>query len=432
MKTTYSFSVIGFGRFGRLWAEILSRKGTVSVYDHSFSTPSVKPYHFVSLNQALNGEIIFLCIPISEVESFLKHHAEEIPETSIVADTASVKSLPLKWMDRFLANVPHIGTHPLFGPDSYYQNRINPVIITASDRYSSLTDMFSKLFTELNLEPVLMNAEEHDHQISLSQGITHLMGNVFNEMNLPEALTPTRGFTLLQAVGQFCANDTAQLFHDMLGCNPYTRELLKRFNQATQATYQRIYTSTDKEMRIGIMGVEGSFSHQAAMSWAENNPGRSLEFIYLITADGVLSALESGEITHGLLAIQNAAGGVVVETIEALAKYSHIHIMEYYPFLVEQCLLKRKDQHGEPVAIYSHTQALKQSERYLRTHYSGIPQISAEDTALSAKNLSSGILNPKSYVVAPAVCADLYHLNIVARGIQNLEHNLTDFIVVKG
>jgi prephenate dehydrogenase len=428
------FSVIGYGRFGQLWADILSMHGEVFVYDKFFNKPSHPPLRFVPLKVALRKDIIFLCIPISKMEEFLAENGSQIPSDSIVVDTASVKVFPLEWMDKYLPNTPHIGTHPLFGPDSYYHNEKNTVILCRSLAYPDLIAPMQTLFEKMAFELVIMEAADHDYHIAHTQGITHLIGNIFIHLGLPEGLTPTRGFKLLQAVGQFCQNDTDQLFRDMLSYNPITQAMMNRFSEATHTVYQNVFQKNSANgQRIGIMGVEGSFSHQAAMAWQSGKGQNTAACHFLITAEGVIGALERGEIDTGFLAIQNGAGGVVLETIEGLARHGHLHIIEYYPFIVEQTLLKHPHcTNSAPAAIHSHPQALKQCDLYLRKNFPGIRLIPEEDTALAAKKLSEGQLPQDVWVIAASVCSELYRLDIAAEKIQTLEHNLTDFIIIKG
>jgi len=69
-----TFSVIGYGRFGKLWVDILSEYGSVLVYENNTEVfpDEKKNIHFVNLKTALKQDVIFLCIPISAMESFIK------------------------------------------------------------------------------------------------------------------------------------------------------------------------------------------------------------------------------------------------------------------------------------------------------------------------------------------------------------------------
>ena len=60
-----------------------------------------------------------------------------------------------------------------------------------------------------------------------------------------------------------------------------------------------------------------------------------------------------------------------------------------------------------------------------------MPLVEWIDTAQAAKDLASGVLPPDTAVIAPAKSAQLYGLDIIAKGIQDVHPNLTTFIIVK-
>lgn len=435
MKPDKEFAVIGYGRFGKLWAQILAEHGRVSVYEFrkNIQIPSGPDIRFTDLSEALKKPVIFLCIPISEIETFLKTHAASVSRESVLIDTASVKSYPIAWMDTLIPDVPHLGLHPLFGPDSYRADQTNLMIITPSAQYPQLVAQWSEIFASWRFFTQVISADEHDRSIAYSQGVTHFVGNVLQEMHLPKTNTPTHGFTLLQDVARFCSNDTPQLFHDMLLYNPHSERMFTDFIRASHriSTYiRRENTLKSGPLTLGVMGEEGSFSQEAGEQWLQDNQICDARLLCLSNAQKVYQALDFGSIQVGLLPIQNAAGGMVLETVRGMAEHN-CKITGFFPFLVRQCLMIRKDCLAEtPVSIHSHPQALRQCKRYLQKHYPGVPLIEEEDTAGSARKLAHEELPANAGVVAPEKCAAIYGLKLLRRGIQDLSHNITDFVTV--
>jgi prephenate dehydrogenase len=430
-----NYSVIGYGRFGKLWVDILSEHGTVLVYETNTEVfpDEKKNIKFVNLKTALKQEIIFLCIPISSMENFIKENAGIINKDATVIDMASVKSMPLQWMDKAFADIKHIGVHPLFGPDSYAENRNNLIIITPSSQYPELGQVWSEIFASWRFFTKIITAEEHDKSIAYSQGVTHFVGNVLKRMDLPNTDTPTRGYKLLRDVEQFCENDTAQLFRDMLLYNPESVNMFKKFLDATHEVSANIRRENMKfsgPFTLGVMGDKGSFSHEAGQRWLKNNHVEKGELFCLTTAERVYDALNFGFIQVGLLPIQNAVGGLVLETVNGLAQH-HCKITGFFPFIVNQCLMGRKDLDLEkPVSIHSHPQALRQCKSYLQKNYPGVKLVEEEDTASSARKLAEGTLPKDAYIIASQHCKSLYDLKMIAKGIQDLEYNVTDFVTV--
>lgn len=428
------FAVIGYGRFGALWSDILAEHGKVYVYDirRGEENESRNPV-FCDLETALSRDVIFLCIPISETEHFLEKNAALINPSSTVIDTASVKSFPMQWMDKYIAGIPHLGLHPLFGPDSYNINKTNLLIITPSEQYSELAQHWSGIFADWRFFTKIISPDEHDRSIAYSQGVTHFIGNVLQKMNLPKSNTPTQGFSMLQDVARFCSNDTPQLFRDMLLYNPHSGRMFRDFLHASHEVSAYIRKENKLQsgpLSLGVMGEKGSFSQEAGERWLKDHQLLEAKIICFSNAEKVYDALDYGSIQIGLLPIQNAVGGMVQESVRGLAAY-RCKITGFFPFLVQQCLMSRKDdKHKKPLSIHSHPQALRQCRAYLKKHYPGVPQIEEEDTAGSARMLAAGKLPEGAWVIAPGKCANIYELKLLHRGIQDLNHNVTDFITV--
>ena len=129
--------------------------------------------------------------------------------------------------------------------------------------------------------------------------------------------------------------------------------------------------------------------------------------------------------------MENAQGGVVIESVEALAKY-RCDIIEMFHIPVDQNLLGLAGTHlGDLTEIHSHQQALRQCKDYLGEHFWTRPLIEEDDTAEAARRLAEGKLSSTAGVIANKACADLYGLEILQESIHDLKHNLTLFLGVK-
>ena len=182
---------------------------------------------------------------------------------------------------------------------------------------------------------------------------------------------------------------------------------------------------------IGIQGGKGSFSEQAAHEFAHNHGLERAEINYQISSEAVLSGVENGDTDYGIFAMDNAQGGVVIESVEALAKY-RCDIVEMFHIPVDQYLLGLAGTLvGDVTEIHSHQQALRQCKDYLSEHFWTRPLIEEDDTAEAARRLSEGKLPSTAAVIANKACADLYGLNILTKSIHDLKHNLTLFLGVK-
>ena len=185
-------------------------------------------------------------------------------------------------------------------------------------------------------------------------------------------------------------------------------------------------------MTIGIQGGKGSFSEQAAHEFANNHGLEGAEIIYQISSEHVLAGVENGETEYGIFAMENAQGGVVIESVEALAKF-RCKIIEMFHIPITQNLLGLAGMHvGDVTEIHSHQQALRQCKDYLSEHFwTRPPLIEEDDTAEAARRLSEGKLPKTAGVIANKACADLYGLEILQDSIHDLKHNLTLFLGIK-
>ena len=184
-------------------------------------------------------------------------------------------------------------------------------------------------------------------------------------------------------------------------------------------------------MTIGIQGGKGSFSEQASHEFAKNHGLESAEIVYQISSEHVLEGVENGETNYGIFAMENAQGGVVIESVEALAKF-RCEIIEMFHIPITQNLLGLAGTHvGDVTEIHSHQQALRQCKDYLSEHFWTRPLIEDDDTAEAARRLSEGKLPKTAGVIANKACADLYGLEILQESIHDLKHNLTLFLGVK-
>ena len=184
-------------------------------------------------------------------------------------------------------------------------------------------------------------------------------------------------------------------------------------------------------MTIGIQGGKGSFSEQAAHEFAKNHGLESAEIVYQISSEHVLEGVENGETNYGIFAMENAQGGVGIESVEALAKF-RCEIIEMFHIPITQNLLGLAGTLvGDVTEIHSHQQALRQCKDYLSEHFWTRPLIEDDDTAEAARRLSEGKLPKTAGVIANKACADLYGLEILQESIHDLKHNLTLFLGVK-
>ena len=67
-----SVGIIGFGRFGKVLANILQKGFAIKVYDEN-QNPSMHGIEKSSLDDVLNEKTVFIAVPIRNFESLIKN-----------------------------------------------------------------------------------------------------------------------------------------------------------------------------------------------------------------------------------------------------------------------------------------------------------------------------------------------------------------------
>lgn len=182
---------------------------------------------------------------------------------------------------------------------------------------------------------------------------------------------------------------------------------------------------------IGISGGIGSFSEEAANYYC--NKYKSIpdyEIKCLISVENVLSGLEKGEIDYGIFPIENANGGVVIESVYAMSKHL-FNIEKMFEIDIRHCLIVKPEVKKEDIRmIASHDQGLKQCKMYLKRIWPNVGIKEWQDTADSVRALRDGELPPDTAVIASRKAAEIYDMNILEEGIQDLKFNFTTFLLV--
>ena len=183
--------------------------------------------------------------------------------------------------------------------------------------------------------------------------------------------------------------------------------------------------------KVGIQGLEGSFSEQAAKFYCNKFDIQDFELAYLVSSMNVLNGLNSNEIDVGIFAMENAQGGVVIESVEALAENNCRILDMFYVEISQNLMAKDNVSIGEIEEIHSHEQALKQCKDYLAEKFWSKKLVETDDTAKSAQDLASGKLADNIAVIASKHSAEKYGLNIIDHDIHDLKKNLTLFLAVE-
>lgn len=225
-----------------MWAEMLGERHEIVGFNRSKLPDPQSRIRLVGEEELFRSDAVFFCVAISALPEVLSRTSRYMRSGSLIGDTSSVKLLPGKWMEETVPEgVEILGTHPMFGPDSVRNGWDGLPLVLCPVRIGEETlHAWKGLFSEFRLRVLTMSADEHDHQAAYSQGVTHFIGRVLDDLGIGEAELATLGYRKILEVKQQTCNDPWQLFLDLQRYNPYTEEMRRRLSRSLDRVLRTI------------------------------------------------------------------------------------------------------------------------------------------------------------------------------------------------
>ena len=175
--------------------------------------------------------------------------------------------------------------------------------------------------------------------------------------------------------------------------------------------------------RAAYQGVEGAFAHIALKALFPH-----AEAVSYSTWDEVFEAVASGEAAHGVVPFENSHAGDVSAVLDLCYNHPELWVVDVYDLPISQNLLVLPGtQLSQLRTVYSHQQAIAQSETFLKQFR--LPATAMANTAMAAKFVAESGDATKA-AIASAETAALYGLEILVPNINTDGDNTTRFIVL--
>jgi prephenate dehydratase len=182
--------------------------------------------------------------------------------------------------------------------------------------------------------------------------------------------------------------------------------------------------------KIGVSGGVASFSEAAAQHWCRQSNLSDYEIKHLISVENVLTSLDNGNIDWGVFPIENSNGGIVYEAVYAMSQHL-FDIQKLFEIDIRHCLIAKPGTKLEDIVlIASHDQALKQCKMYLKRRWPRVELKEWPDTADAVRAIEAGELPANAAAIASRQAAEIYQMEILEEGIQDLKFNFTTFLAV--
>lgn len=173
--------------------------------------------------------------------------------------------------------------------------------------------------------------------------------------------------------------------------------------------------------RVAFLGPEGTNTQEAALRFF----GSAVESLPCANPDEICRAVVGGSVSYGVLAIENSIHGLVSPSLDLLAS-SPLTVVAEIALPIRHCLLSNTPLEAV-TRVYSHEQALAQCRGWLGAHAPNATLVPVPSTARGAQ--MAGEENGAA-AIGSELAANLYGLQVIGRGIEDIAGNKTRFFVV--
>lgn len=185
---------------------------------------------------------------------------------------------------------------------------------------------------------------------------------------------------------------------------------------------------TDFDKSIAFLAPIGTYTHEAAIFFAEQLGLNDPEFVPFASFDEVFDAVDRGRTRYGVVAKENSLEGPVTATLDNFAFRSSSVILAEHVIDIHHCLVASPDATVETIrTIASHQQGLAQCRRYINEQFPGKATTVTPSTAESARIAA---LDATVAGIANAFAAELHGCKVMASDIEDHLGNQTCFALI--
>ena len=180
--------------------------------------------------------------------------------------------------------------------------------------------------------------------------------------------------------------------------------------------------SQQEPLKIGFLGPEGTFSHQAVLK----HFGHSCRALPLATLDEVFGMVQAHDADFGVVPIENSTAGTVTHTLD-LFLGSPLKICGEVEMRIRQHLMGRMQRLEDVRRVCAHPQSLAQCQAWLRQY---LPDVETVATPSNAEGARRARDEQGTAAIAPDAAAQIYDLQVLVAEIEDESDNTTRFLVV--
>ncbi len=191
-----------------------------------------------------------------------------------------------------------------------------------------------------------------------------------------------------------------------------------------RSIYREILSSSrglQRKLRVAYLGPAATFSHEAALKLF----GDATEMVPVSSIRDVFLETERGGTDYGVVPVENSTEGSVLFTLDSFIDSDLKACAELSLPIVQNLMARCRKEEIE--TVYSHPQALAQCRGWLAANLPRAELVQSLSTVRAAEQAAA---DPTGAAISPAMAAEVYGLEILEAGIQDLSNNITRFLVL--
>ncbi len=140
----------------------------------------------------------------------------------------------------------------------------------------------------------------------------------------------------------------------------------------------------------------------------------------------IFQSVEAGRVSYGVVPVENSTEGTVNHTLDLLMD-TPLRICGEVRLRIQHMLLSESASLKDITTVHAHPQSLAQCRGWLDTHLNHATRIHESSNAAAAETI---VGKPGHAAIAGETAADLYKLNALVTGIEDIKNNTTRFYVI--
>ena len=242
--------ILGAGKMGSFFCDVLSFKHEVAVYDKNLDKLrfTFHALRFSSLEEIgdFKPDLLINAVTVKHTIDAFNEVLPLLPDGCIISDIASVKN----GLPDFYRNCGHpfVSTHPMFGPTFASLSNLaseNAIIIAESDHLGKV--FFKDLYNDLHLNIFEYTFKQHDETIAFSLSVPFASTLVFGSV-MKHQEAPGTTFKRHMTIARGLMSEDDYLLQEIL-FNTHTTEQLNNIQRQLTRLQQIVASKDSIEMK---------------------------------------------------------------------------------------------------------------------------------------------------------------------------------------